>query len=193
MSITKNIRDAMNFGLEKVVEAYNFAYEKATGPTKFLSTLAGTLGGDYIAKKFTQGESLTWRDVAFTSFAAAYQSWLYPKFIDLTNYLVEKPIVKKACEKMHITKEWAKTIVIGAAFFLPNMAYWGLLSMKNRTPITMKGAGKAAESIAIGSIPYLGVDYLVTNKLDKKYCQPVWAAAEVVYNTFLAAVAYLAR
>lgn len=193
MSIKQNIKDVMYRGLEKIVEGYNYAYDKFPGTTKFLSTLAGTLGGDYIAKKFTQGENITWRDVAFTSFAAAYQSWLYPKFIDLTNYLVEKPIVKKACEKMHITKEWAKTIVIGAAFFLPNMAYWGLLSVKNKTPITMKGAGKAAKSIAIGSIPYLGVDYLVTNKLDKKYCQPVWAIAEIAYNTFLAAVAYLAK
>jgi len=187
------IKNATYKGLEKIVDLYNSAYDKYPNATSFVSTLAGTLGGDYVAKRFSQGEKITLRDVGFTTFAAVYQSWLYPKFIDLTNHVVEKPAVKKFYEKMKLSKEWAKTLTIVSLFFAPNMAYWSLLSVKNRIPITTKGVEKAAESIVIGSIPYLGVDYLVINKLDKKYCQPVWAAAGIAYNTFLATVAYLTK
>ncbi len=73
------------------------------------------------------------------------------------------------------------------------MAYWGLLSVKNQAGITLKSATQAAKSIGVGSIPYLGVDYLVTNKLKKRYCLPVWSAAEIAYNSFLAGVAYLTK
>ena len=192
MSITKNIRDAMYYSLEKVVDAYNLAYEKAPRTTNFLSTLAGTLGGDFIAKT-SYGQKYTLRDVGFTTFAAVYQSWLYPKFIDFTNYIVEKPFVEKAYKKIGMNKEWAKTLTLVGMFFLPNMLYWEFLSVKNQIPITTKGAEKAAKTIAIGSIPYLGIDYLVANKLKKKYCLPVWSASGIVYSTFLAAVAYMAK
>lgn len=180
-------------GLEYGVDLYNQAYDRFPRATKFLSTAAGTIGGDYIAKKAIQGEDITLRDVAFTTFAAVYQSWLYPKFIDYTEKITEKEPVKKVYQKLGISKEWAKTLIIGGLFFIPNMAYWGLLSVKNQAEITLKSATQAAKSIGIGSIPYLGVDYVVTNKLKKRYCLPVWSAAEIVYNSFLAGVAYLTK
>ncbi|KYK24388.1 hypothetical protein AYK26_06840 [Euryarchaeota archaeon SM23-78] len=184
------IKKSVWFGLEKLVDMYNQAYNKYEAPTRFLSTLAGTMGGDFIAKS-SQGMKYTWRDAAFTSFAAVYQSWLYPKFIDLTNHIVDKPKVEKAFKKIGISKPWAKAITIGGLFFIPNMFYWGLLSVKNRDPINLVRAKNAAKAIAIGTVPYLGVDYIVTNKVHKKYCLPIWSAAEIAYNTFLAAVAYL--
>lgn len=180
-------------GLEFAVDLYNRAYERYPKTIKFLSTATGTVGGDYIAKKITQGEDITLRDVAFTTFAAAYQSYFYPKFIDYTEKISEIKPVKQAYQKIGISKEWAKTFIIGGLFFIPNMLYWGLLSVKNQAQITTKAASQAAKAIAIGSVPYLGVDYIVTNKLKKRYCLPVWSAAEIAYNSFLAGVAYLTK
>ncbi|MEK6949101.1 MAG: hypothetical protein AABX34_02695 [Nanoarchaeota archaeon] len=193
----KDIGSAVSNGtlrtLECAVDLYNQTYDRYPRTTKFLSTAAGTIGGDYIAKKIVGGEDINLRDVAFTTFAAVYQSYLYPKLIDCTERIADVGLVKKAYQKLGISKEWAKTFIIGGLFFIPNMLYWGLLSVKNQAQITTKTALQAAKSIGIGSIPYLGVDYLVTNKLKKRYCLPVWSAAEVVYNSFLAGVAYLTK
>jgi len=180
-------------GLEQGVDLYNKAYDRFPRTTKFLSTSAGTIGGDYIAKRVIQGEDINLRDVAFTTFAAVYQSYLYPKLIDYTEAIAENKFVKKTYEKIGISKEWAKTLIIGGLFFIPNMAYWSLLSVKNQAEVTLKSATPAAKAIGIGSVPYLGVDYLVTNKLKKRYCLPVWSAAEIAYNSFLAGVAYLTK
>jgi len=191
--IGNSIGNATWKGLELAVDLYSQAYDKYPKTTKFLSTAAGTVGGDYIAKKVIQGEDINLRDIAFTTFAAAYQSYFYPKLIDYTEKIAEIKPIKQAYQKLGISKEWAKTLIIGGLFFVPNMLYWGLLSVKNKAPITTKAALQAAKSISIGSVPYLGVDYLVTNKLKKRYCLPVWSAAEVAYNTFLAGVAYLTK
>ena len=191
--VGKGISETTWKGLEYGVDLYNQAYDRFPRTTKFLSTAAGTVGGDYIAKKVIQGEDITFRDVAFTTFAAVYQSWIYPKFIDYTEKIAENKSVKKTYEKLGISKEWAKTLIIGGLFFIPNMAYWGLLSTKNQAEITLKSAIQATKAIGIGSILYLGVDYLVANKLKKKYCLPVWSAAEIAYNSFLAGVAYLTK
>jgi len=180
-------------GLEFAVDMYNQAYDRYPQTTKFLSTAVGTVGGDYIAKKIVEGEDITLRDIAFTTFAAMYQSYFYPKLIDCTEKIADVGFIKRAYQKLGISKEWAKTFIIGGLFFIPNMLYWGLLSVKNQAEITLKSAAQAAKSIGIGSVPYLGVDYLVTNKLKKRYCLPVWSAAEVVYNSFLASVAYLTK
>lgn len=191
--IGNNITNTTWKGLEFTVDLYNRAYDKYPKITRFLSTVTGTIGGDYIAKKITQRENITLRDIAFTTFAAAYQSYFYPKLIDCTEKISEIKPVKQAYQKIGISKEWAKTFIIGGLFFIPNMFYWGLLSVKNQAQITTKATSQAAKAIAIGSIPYLGVDYLVTNILKKKYCLPVWSVAEIAYNTFLAGVAYLTK
>jgi len=180
-------------GLNLVVDLYNRAYDRYPTATKFLSVAAGTVGGDYIAKKALPGEDITLRDVAFTTFAAVYQCYFYPKLIDYTEKIAEMKPVRGVYQSLGLSKEWAKTFIIGGLFFIPNMLYWGLLSVKNQAQITTKAALQAAKSIGIGSIPYLGVDYLVTNKLKKKYCLPVWSAAEIAYNSFLAGVAYFTK
>jgi len=191
--IGERISDASWNGLEFAVDLYNQAYDEYPKTTKFLSTAAGTVGGDYVAKKIIQGENINLRDITFTTFAAVYQSYLYPKLIDCTERIAEIKSVEQAYKKLGMSKEWAKTFIIGGLFFAPNMLYWGLLSVKNQAQITSKAVSQAAKSIAIGSIPYLGVDYLVTNKLKKRYCLPVWSAAEIAYNSFLASVAYLTK
>ncbi len=179
--------------LEFAVDWYNWAYDKYPGVTRFLSTAAGTIGGDYIAKKCIKGEDINLRDVVFTAFAAIYQSYFYPKLIEYTEKIADVGLIQRAYQRLGISKEWAKTFIMGGLFFIPNMLYWGLLSVKNKAQITAKAAVQAAQSIGIGSIPYLGVDYMVTNKLKKRYCLPVWAAAEIAYNSFLAGVAYVTK
>jgi hypothetical protein len=190
-SVGKNVSSGTWKCLECAVDLYNRAYDNYPRTTKFLSTAAGTVGGDAIAKRVMNGEELTLRDVAFTTFAAAYQSYFYPKLVDYTERISEMRPVKRAYQKLGLSKELAKTLIIGGLFFVPNMAYWGLLSVKNQIPINAKSILQAAKSIALSSVPYLGVDYLVTNKLKKRYCLPVWSAAELAYNSFLAGVAYL--
>lgn len=179
--------------LECAVDLYNRAYDRNPSVTQFLSTAAGTIGGDYIAKKLIEGGDLNLRDVSFTALAAVYQSYFYPKLIDYTEKIAEVGLIQRAYQKLGFSKEWAKTLIIGSLFFIPNMLYWGLLSVKNKAQITANAASQAAQSIGIGSLPYLGVDYLVTNKLKKRYCLPVWSAAEIAYNSFLAGVAYLTK
>lgn len=192
--IGNNITNTTWKGLEFTVDLYNRAYDRYPRITKFLSTATGTVGGDYIAKKVThQGEDITLRDIAFTTFAAVYQSYFYPKLIDCTEKISEIKPIKQTYKKIGISKEWAKTFIIGGLFFIPNMFYWGLLSVKNQAQITTKAASQAAKAIAIGSIPYLGVDYLIISILKKRYCLPVWSVAEIAYNTFLAGVAYLTK
>lgn len=192
-AIGSGIVDGTWKSLEFAVDWYNRAYDTYPRVTRFLSTAAGTIGGDYIAKKFIEGEDLNLRDVAFTALAAIYQSYFYPKLIDYTEKIADVELIERAYQKLGISKEWAKTFIIGGLFFIPNMFYWGLLSVKNKAQITAKAALQAAQSISIGSIPYLGVDYLVTNKLKKRYCLPVWSAAEMAYNSFLAGVAYITK
>ena len=123
----KDIGSAVSNGtlrtLECAVDLYNQTYYRYPRTTKFLSTAAGTIGGDYIAKKIVGGEDINLRDVAFTTFAAVYQSYLYPKLIDCTERIADVGLVKKAYQKLGISKEWAKTFIIGGLFFIPNMFF----------------------------------------------------------------------
>jgi len=105
-------------GLEFAVDMYNQAYDRYPQTTKFLSTAVGTVGGDYIAKKIVEGEDITLRDIAFTTFAAMYQSYFYPKLIDCTEKIADVGFIKRAYQKLGISKEWAKTFIIGGLFFI---------------------------------------------------------------------------
>ena len=113
-----SISNATWRSLETAVNLYSRAYDRYPKTTKFLSMAAGTVGGDYIAKKVTQGEDITFRDLAFTTFAAAYQSYFYPKLIDYTERIAEIKPIKQAYQKLGISKEWAKTFILGGLFFI---------------------------------------------------------------------------
>ena len=179
--------------LDGAVSLYNRAYERYPKLTSLVSTAVGTVGGDAIAKRLVEGEDITLRDIAFTASASVYQTFLYPKLIPLDGKIVDNPRVGKMLEKIRINKKWGKAIALTALFFPFNMFYWGVLSVKNRSPINLKNMAEGAKTIAESSIPYLGVDYAVANKLDKKYALPVWSAAELGWNAFVASKNYLVR
>ncbi|MDO8460748.1 MAG: hypothetical protein Q7S74_06575 [Nanoarchaeota archaeon] len=180
-------------GIEHVVNLYNRAYESNPKLTSYISAAVGTIGGDIIAKRFIEGEEISVRDLAFTAAASAYQAWLYPKLIPLADKIVNVPFVEKGLEKMRISKKWGKALALTALFFPLNIFYWGVLSIKNKTPINMKGMIVGARTIAEASVPYTVVDYVVANKIDKKYSLPVWSAAELGWNTYFALKNYVAR
>lgn len=176
---------------EHVVRLYNEAYENCPIITSCLSAMVGTVGGDAIAKRFAEGENVELRDLAFTAAASLVQAYYYPKLIPLAERIAKIPKVKKVFEKIGLNEQWTKAIVLTGLFFPINMLYWNYLSVKNKTSINVANNLQGAKTIAEASIPYLGVDYVVTNKLDKKYALPTWSAAELGWNTYVALKNYL--
>lgn len=178
--------------IEKGVDLYNKIYERYPKTTNYLSTAVGTVGGDAIAK-ITNGERVELRDIAFTAGASAIQAYLYPKLIPLAEKITNVPKVEKAFEKIRINKPWVKAITLTALFFPINMVYWNYLSLKNNTPINWKSNLAGARAIVEASIPYTGVDYLVANKLNKRYALPVWSGAELGWNFYVALKNYVTK
>ena len=73
------------------------------------------------------------------------------------------------------------------------MLYWGILSVKNQIPLTVRSLTQGARTVAETSIPYLGVDYYVANKAKKRYALPIWSGAELAWNVYFALRNYLSR
>ena len=192
-SVGESVNKASWKTLDCAVDAYNYAYETHPRLTSYISTAVGTVGGDIIAKRFAEGENVELRDVAFTAGASIAQAYFYPKLIPLAEKIVNKPLIKKAFEKVRINTHWAKAITLTALFFPINMLYWNFLSVKNKSLINLKTNLEGAKTIAEASIPYLGVDYVVANKIDKKYALPVWSAAELGWNTYVALQNYVVK
>jgi hypothetical protein len=192
-SVKDEIRNKTWDGIGYLVDLYNQVYEKYPKTTSYLSTAVGTIGGDAIAKRFVDGENVKLRDVAFTSSASMLQAYFYPKLIPLAEKIVDNPKVENVFKKIKINKAWGKAITLTALFFPVNMLYWNFLSLKNKSPINFETNLQGVKTISEASVPYIGVDYLVANKLDKRYALPVWSGAELGWNTFVALENYIAR
>ncbi len=177
--------------LERGVNLYNKAYEKHPTLTSYISTAIGTVGGDAIAKRFVKGENVKLRDIAFTAVASLIQAHYYPKLIPLAEKRVNSPKIQKVFDDCKINSQWAKAITLTALFFPINMLYWNFLSIKHKTAVSSATDLLGVRTIAQASVPYLGVDYLVANKLDKKYALPVWSASELGWNTYICLKNYL--
>src|SRR3989338_10989944 len=75
--------DSVLRGYERMHTAYPLI-------TNYLSSAVGTVGGDAIAKQFTENPDVTLRDIAFTATAAIAYSYLAPKMIEWSTKATNK-------------------------------------------------------------------------------------------------------
>lgn len=81
---------ATKTGLESMREGYERLHESYPLITNYLSSAVGTVGGDAIAKQFTDKPDVSLRDVAFTASAAVVYSYLAPKMIEWSTKVTNK-------------------------------------------------------------------------------------------------------
>lgn len=190
-TITKN-------GSNKVIELYDIAYLAHPKLTRYISTAIGTVGGDAIAKQFTESPNVKLRDIAFTASAAIVYSYLAPKMIEWSTKSTDK--VSNSWKKLKESKlahTLFNTSLLTAMYFPVNMAYWNYLTIKNQAPITMDDNIAGAITLGIASIPYLVADYLAIKKFSQphttKYVNAFYSGVEIVWNTLFAGGNYLAK
>ena len=159
-------------GLEKLVEGYNVAYDKCPKLTNLVSTVVGTCGGDYIAKTFIGGESMDSRDLAYTFGAAVFQSYIYPKILEISSKSVDSGLCGKVYEKLGINKKLGKALNLSLIFYPLTVGYLSLLDLKNDNPIVENIKENAIKTFVL-SIPYFAADYCVANKVKEKYMMPM--------------------
>jgi len=189
--IMEKFNDIIYQGLEKSLNIYDSIHAKFPKSTNYFMQAIGTIGGDFIAKT-SYGQRYSWRDFAFTSFASLPQSIYYPKVIDFAKKINTNKNIKKLYKILNINDDWANGITLTLTFFPINMLYWNYLSIKNQAPLDITSNLEGAEKIAEASIPYLYVDYRVA-KIPRRYALPVWSAAELGWNTFIALGNYLTK
>ncbi len=184
-------------GLQTIKKCYETIHHKAPIIVNYLSTAAGTVGGDIIAKQFTENPQVEPRDILFTAVAAIPYSYLAPKMIEWSTKIVDK-----------LSEKWSKledktihTIinsgVVTALYFPVNMIYWNYLTIKNQAPLTWEDNKAGIVTLAITTIPYLVADYIAIKKLTqpetKKWLRPFYSAFEILWNTMFSGGNYLAK
>lgn len=185
-------------GLEAVRYGYEKMHEKHPVITNYLSSAVGTIGGDAIAKQFTDNPDVSLRDVAFTASAAVAYSYLAPKMIEWSTKLTDK--VSKTWKKLKdsdVAHTLFNTTLLTAMYFPVNMAYWNYLTIKNEAPITLEDNIAGAITLGIATIPYLAADYLAIKKFSQpktqKWLRPFYSGVELIWNTLFAGGNYLAK
>ncbi len=185
-------------GLETIRNGYDKMYENYPLITNYLSSAVGTVGGDAIAKQFTDNPSVSLRDVAFTASAAVVYSYLAPKMIEWSTKATDK--ISDSWEHLKNNKvahTLFNTSLLTAMYFPVNMAYWNYLTVKNQSPITVDDNISGAITLGIATIPYLLADYIAITKFSQdntqKWLRPFYSGVELVWNTIFAGGNYLAK
>ena len=183
--------DSVLRGYERMHTAYPLI-------TNYLSSAVGTVGGDAIAKQFTENPDVTPRDIAFTATAAIAYSYLAPKMIEWSTKATNKVSKSwKALKNSETSHTLFNTTLLTAMYFPVNMAYWNYLTIKNQAPITLEDNLAGAIILGIATIPYLAADYVAIKKFSQpktqKWLRPFYSGAEIVWNTLFAGGNYLAK
>ena len=183
--------DSVLRGYERMHSAYPLV-------TNYLSSAVGIVGGDAIAKQFTDNPDVTPRDVAFTATAAIAYSYLAPKMIEWSTKATNKISESwKALKSNETTHTLFNTTLLTAMYFPVNMAYWNYLTVKNQAPITLEDNLVGAITLGIATIPYLAADYVAIKKFSQpktqKWLRPFYSAMEIAWNTLFAGGNYLAK
>jgi hypothetical protein len=185
-------------GLEFARDRYERLHAAHPLLTNYLSSAVGTVGGDAIAKQFTEDPNVSLRDISFTASAAVVYSYLAPKMIEWSSKITDK--VSRTWKQLKENNKLHRvfnTSALTLMYFPVNMVYWNYLTIKNEAPITFEDnlAGLAALSIA--TIPYWAADYIALEKFSqpetKKWLRPFYSGVEVVWNTLFASGNYLAK
>lgn len=183
--------------IDQLVGLYDLAHEKAPILTNYLSSAIGTIGGDVIAKQFTNNPDIKLRDIIFTATAAGAYSYLAPKMIAWSTSIIDKVKTKWKALENKTTHHIANTINLTLMYIPINEAYWTFLSVKNHVDITLDHLLMGLGTILIGTIPYLVADYIAISKFTspstEKYLRPFYSAVELLWNTLFAGANYFAK
>jgi hypothetical protein len=190
--------DITRSGLEAVCQDYEAIHSKYPIITNYLASAIGTVGGDAIAKQFTDNPDVTLRDVAFTASAATVYSYLAPKMIEWSTKVTDKiSTFWRRLKENKVAHTLFNTTLLTALYFPVNMAYWNYLTIKNQAPITLENNKIGAITLGIATIPYLIADYVAIKKFSQpettKYLRPFYSAVEILWNTLFAGGNYLAK
>lgn len=185
-------------GTNSLREGYETMHSKYPTITNYLSSAVGTIGGDAIAKQFTNNPEMSLRDIAFTASAAVVYSYLAPKMIEWSTKATNK--ISKTWKQLKeggIKHTMFNTALLTAMYFPVNMAYWNYLTIKNQAPITWEDNEIGAITLGIATIPYLVADYVAIKKFsqpeNQKWLRPFYSAVELVWNTIFAGGNYIAK
>lgn len=189
---------AIRSGIDSVIKNYEKAHSAHPLITNYLSSAVGTVGGDAIAKQFTENPNVTLRDVAFTASAAIVYSYLAPKMIEWSTKVTNK--VSKYWNKLKDNKvahTLFNTSILTAMYFPVNMAYWNYLTIKNQAPINLEDNLNGVITLGIATLPYLIADYVAIKKFSQpettKFLRPFYSGMEILWNTIFAGGNYLAK
>ncbi len=196
--ITKGAYRTTKSGLEIARGGYEKMYTKYPIITNYLSSAVGTVGGDIIAKQFTEDPNVSPRDLAFTASAAVIYSYLAPKMIEWSTKATDKVARGwKRLKENKVSHTLFNTVLLTAMYFPVNMAYWNYLTVKNEAPITLEDNLAGAITLGIATIPYLLADYVAIKKFSqpetKKWLRPFYSAVEIVWNTLFAGGNYISK
>lgn len=198
MNLEEKLADVTWKGIDWVLDKYSAVHERYPIATNYLSSAVGTIGGDAIAKQFTDNPEVTMRDIAFTASAAAGYSYLAPKMIEWSTKATNKVgEVWKSLKDNDVKHTLFNTCLLTAMYFPVNMAYWNLLTVKNQAPITFEDNISGAIALGVATIPYLVADYVAIKKFSQpktqKFLRPFYSAVELVWNTIFAGGNYIAK
>ena len=196
--ISQTTWKGLEYGADSVLRGYERMHSAHPPVTNYLSSTVGTVGGDAIAKQFTDNPDVTPRDVAFTATAAIAYSYLAPKMIAWSTKATNKISESwKALKSNETTHTLFNTSLLTVMYFPVNMAYWNYLTIKNQAPITLEDNLLGASIIGIAIIPYLAVDYVAIKKFSQpktqKWLRPFYSALDIAWNTLFAGGNYLAK
>ncbi len=196
--ISKNAYRMTASKLETIRTVYERLHSSHPLIINYLSSAVGTVGGDAIAKQFTEDPTLTSRDIAFTASAAAVYSYLAPKMIEWSTKVTDKAsIIWGTLKQSQLAHTLFNTSLLTAMYFPVNIAYWNYLTIKNGAPITLEDNLNGAITLGIATLPYLAADYIAIKKFSqpntKKFLRPFYSAVELVWNALFAGGNYLAK
>lgn len=199
-NLEEKIRTLAKISVESVSKLYNLSYTHYPLLTNYLSSAIGTVGGDAIAKQFTENPIIKPRDIIFTASAAIGYSYLAPKMIEWSTKITDK--IGQSESWSHLIKgSLAHNIfnasVLTGLYFPVNMLYWNYLTIKNQATITLEDNLIGAITLGVATIPYLIADYIAIKKFSQsntqKYLRPFYSGIEIIWNTLFAGGNYLAK
>jgi hypothetical protein len=197
-SLEGKIRKLSSTALNSAIRGYEKLHSTHPILTNYFSSAIGMVGGDALAKQFTENPHVKLRDIAFTATAAVAYSYLAPKMIELstkaTDMLGGYWSRLKDSRAVHTM---FNTTLLTALYFPVNMAYWNYLTVKNQAPITWADNEAGAITLGIATIPYLIADYVAIKYFSQpettKFLRPFYSAVEILWNTVFAGGNYLAK
>ena len=190
-SLEDSIREISTAAVDSAIKGYEQLHARYPVLTNYLSSAIGTIGGDMIAKQFTENPNVKLRDIAFTATAAIAYSYLAPKMIEWSTYVTDKiSDYWSRLKESKVAHTIFNTTLLTAMYFPANMTYWNYLTIKNQASITLENNIAGAITLGIATIPYLIADYIAIKKFSQpettKFLRPFYSSIELVWNTLFA-------